>query len=48
MSPDRMTHKSNADAVLFDLGGGVVDNQVELFDFRHLSCAMVLQVGLYM
>ena len=28
--------------------GGVVGNPVELFDLRHLSCAMVFQMGLYM
>ena len=53
MSPDRMMHKSrvNVVAVLFDLGlygGGVVGNPVELFDFRHFSCTMIFQMGLYM
>ena len=52
MSPDSIMHKRkvNLVAVLFDLGlygGGVISKPVEVLDLRHLSCAMVFQIGLY-
>ena len=52
MSPGSIMHKRTVNfvAVLFDLGlygGGVISRPVELLDLRHLSCAIVFQIGLY-
>ena len=52
MSPDSIVDKRTVNfvAVLFDLalyGAGVISKPVELLDPRHLSRAIVFQIGLY-
>ena len=52
MSPESIMHKRTVKcvAVLFNLGlcgGGMISKPVELLDMRHLSCAIVFQIGLY-